>query len=125
MSDTTREPSDRISTLLAEIRRFVAEREWGQYHTPKNLAAAVSVEAGELLGHFRWLSPEESNAILADPAKRHAIESEIADVLILALEMADVCGVDPAAAIRAKLAVNASRYPVERSKGRHAKYDEL
>lgn len=125
MSDVRSEPSDRLSALLAEIRAFVAEREWNQYHTPKNLAAAVAVEAGELLGHFRWLSPEESTAILDDPVKRRAIESEIADVLILALEMADVCGVDPVTAIRAKLAVNASRYPVERSKGRHAKYDEL
>ncbi|MBL9148929.1 MAG: nucleotide pyrophosphohydrolase [Phycisphaerae bacterium] len=125
MSENLEPCDDRFVAVLAEIREFVAARDWGQYHTPKNLAAAVAVEAGELLGHFRWLSPEESTAILDDPVKRRAIESEIADVLILALEMADVCGVDPATAIRAKLAVNASRYPVERSKGRHAKYDEL
>lgn len=114
-----------MAAILAEIRSFVAARDWQQFHTPKNLAAAVAVEAGELLGHFRWLSPQESHAILSDARKREAIEFEIADVLILALEMADACGVDAAHAIRRKLAVNETRYPIERSRGRHAKYDEL
>ncbi len=114
-----------LDALLAAIRQFVAARDWQQFHSPKNLASAVAVEAGELLGHFRWLSTEESLAVVRDPAKRERIASEIADVLILTLELADVVGLDPAEAIRAKIALNESRYPVERSRGRHAKYDEL
>ncbi len=108
-----------------QIRAFVEVREWGQFHSPKNLAAAISVEAGELLAHFRWISEAESAQILHRPEVRAEVDAEIADVLILTLELADRLGLDPAEAIRRKLAVNEARYPIEKSRGRNVKYNQL
>jgi NTP pyrophosphatase (non-canonical NTP hydrolase) len=126
----TPEPAPRSETspfeaILRDIRTFVRERDWEQFHSPRTLAAAVAVEAGELLGPFRWLDDDGSRELVRDPAKRAAVAAEIADVLILTLELADLCGIEPGEAIRAKLARNAERYPIEKSKGRSAKYDEL
>ncbi|MBL9121241.1 MAG: nucleotide pyrophosphohydrolase [Phycisphaerae bacterium] len=108
-----------------QIQAFVEAREWGQFHSPKNLAAAISVEAGELLAHFRWLSEEESNDVVKHPEVRAEVDAEIADVLILTLELADRMGIDPAEAVRRKLAVNEARYPVDKSRGRNVKYNRL
>ena len=114
-----------IPALQRQIRAFVQARDWEQFHSPANLAAAVSVEAGELLGHFRWSDAAESAAIVQNPAKREAIAHEVADVLILTLELAEVCGFDVATIIREKLELNSRRYPVEQARGRSEKYTEL
>mgnify|MGYP003340169491 CR=1 FL=1 len=89
------------------MRRFVDERDWNQFHTPKNLAMALAIEAAELMEHFLWATPEASRAVAADPVKRQKISEELADVVIYALEFANVTGLDVAAAIEAKMAANA------------------
>jgi NTP pyrophosphatase (non-canonical NTP hydrolase) len=109
--------------LTRALRVFARERDWEQFHSPKNLAAALVVEAGELLEHFQWLSPAESEAL--DAPSRHTVALELADVLLYLLRLADRLDVDLIAAAREKLAINASRYPVERARGSHRKYTEL
>ena len=117
------------STSLAEIKSrvlaFAHERDWEQFHTPKNLSMALAAEAGELMEHFLWATPEASRTIVQDAAMRRKIEEELADVVIYALEFANMTGIDVAAAIEAKMAANAAKYPVEKAKGRSAKYTEL
>lgn len=116
-------------TTLAELKTrvlaFARERDWEQFHAPKNLSMALAAEAGELMEHFLWSTPEASRAIVADPAKRRRIEEELADVVIYALEFANIAQIDVAAAIEAKMAANAAKYPVEKARGRSDKYTEL
>jgi dCTP diphosphatase len=112
-----------IDALTAEIRAFRDARDWRQFHNPKELAVAITAEAGELLQHFVWQSPEQSDRRVAE--RRNAIEDEIADVAILLFELADNSGIDLAAAMRAKLARNEARYPVDKARGSNAKYNEL
>jgi dCTP diphosphatase len=112
-----------VETLTGEIRAFRDARDWLQFHNPKELAVAIAAEAGELLQHFVWQNPQQSEKRLAD--RRDEIASEIADVAILLFELADNSGIDLAAAMRAKLARNEARYPVERARGSNAKYNEL
>ena len=114
-----------ISELKARVLAFARERDWEQFHTPKNLSMALAAESGELMEHFLWSSPEKSSAIAADPAKRRKIAEELADVVIYALEFANVTGLDVAAAIEAKMPANAQQYPVEKARGNSAKYTEL
>ncbi|HSY53705.1 MAG TPA: MazG-like family protein, partial [Opitutaceae bacterium] len=92
---------------------------------PKNLSMALAAEAAELMEHFLWATPEQSRGIAHDPAKRQKIEEELADVIIYALEFANMTGLDVAAAIEAKMAANAKKYPVEKARGRSEKYTEL
>lgn len=117
------------ATTLADIKTrvlaFVRERDWEQFHSPKNLSMALAAEAGELMEHFLWATPEQSRAVVADPAKRTKIADELADVVIYALEFANITGLDVAAAIEAKMAANAKKYPVEKARGRADKYTEL
>ena len=112
-----------IEVLTAEICKFRDDRNWLQFHNPKELAIAITAEAGELLQHFVWQNPEQSAQRVDE--RRIEIESEIADVAILLFELAENCKMDLAAAIRKKLASNAQRYPVEKSKGSNKKYNEL
>jgi dCTP diphosphatase len=114
-----------VSVLRERVLAFVRERDWEQFHSPKNLSMALAAEAGELMEHFLWATPEESKAVAADPAKRAKIAEELADVVIYALEFANATGLDVAASIEAKIAANARKYPVEKSKGRSSKYTEL
>lgn len=117
------------STNLAEIKSrilaFARERDWEQFHAPKNLSMALAAEAGELMEHFLWATPEASRTIVQDAAKRKKIEEELADVIIYALEFANMTGIDVAAAIETKMAANAAKYPIEKAKGRSDKYTEL
>lgn len=115
--------STSIESLTAAIRAFRDARDWLQFHNPKELAVAITAEAGELLQHFVWQSPEQSERRVVE--RRAEIESEMADVAILLFELADNCGVDLAAAMRAKLARNEERYPVAKARGSNAKYNEL
>ena len=112
-----------IEALTSEIRAFRDARDWRQFHNPKELAVAITAEAGELLQHFVWQSPEQSERRVTE--RRDEIESEIADVAILLFELADNCGMDLAAVMRAKLARNEERYPVAKAKGSNKKYNEL
>jgi NTP pyrophosphatase (non-canonical NTP hydrolase) len=112
-----------IDELTAEIRAFRDARDWRQFHNPKELAVAITAEAGELLQHFVWQNPEQSERRMIE--RRAAIEDEIADVAILLFELADNSGIDLASAMRAKLARNEARYPVDKARGSNAKYNEL
>nr|WP_203593869.1 nucleotide pyrophosphohydrolase [Streptomyces sp. SID9124] len=94
---------------------FAAARHWGPYHTPKNLAAALSVEASELLEIFQWLTPEQSARVMADPATAPRVADEVADVLAYLLQFCDVLGIDVLAALAAKIERNESRFPVPES----------
>lgn len=115
--------NDSIATLTAEIRAFCDQREWAQFHGPKEMAVAIAAEAGELLQHFVWQDAAQSDA---RAASRHAeIEDELADVATLVFEMASRQGIDLVSAIRAKLARNQLRYPVEKARGSNRKYNEL
>jgi NTP pyrophosphatase (non-canonical NTP hydrolase) len=120
--DTPFAPSDRTTTiaeLRARLAEFVAEREWEPFHSPKNLAMSLAIEAAELMEHFQWLTTEESRQLAHDDAKRAAVGEEVADVLAYLLAMANALGLDLAAAFADKLIKNALKYPVELSRGRH------
>ncbi len=114
-----------VAELKQRVLAFARERDWEQFHTPKNLSMALAAEAGELMEHFLWASPEASQAVAADPLKRGRIAEELADVVIYALEFANVTGLDVAAAIESKMAANALKYPVDKARGRAVKYTEL
>jgi NTP pyrophosphatase (non-canonical NTP hydrolase) len=122
-------PMNDVDTTVAELRKrvlaFVHERDWEQFHSPKNLSMALAAESGELMEHFLWSESQASLAVARDPKKRRAIEDEIADVVIYALEFANICGIDLAAAIETKMAANAKKYPVEKARGRADKYTDL
>jgi dCTP diphosphatase len=114
-----------IASIKQRVLAFAREREWEQFHSPKNLSMALAAEAGELMEHFLWATPEQSHAVARDPAKRTKIADEVADVVIYALEFANATDLDLAAAIEAKMAANAQKYPVEKARGRADKYTEL
>lgn len=114
-----------ISDLKSRLLHFVRERDWEQFHSPKNLSMALAAETGELMEHFLWATPEQSRTIAHEPAKRQKIADELADVVIYAIEFANITGLDISAAIEAKMAANALKYPVEKARGRADKYTEL
>lgn len=115
--------SDSIEDLARALQHFATERDWGRFHSPKNLASALVVEAGELLEHFQWLTEEQSRDL--PESVRRAVASEIADVLLYLIQLCTAMGIDPIAAAKGKLRVNAERYPVVRSRGTSKKYDQL
>jgi len=115
--------SQDIEALRAALRAFALERDWEQFHSPKNLALSVSIEAAELLEHFQWLTEAQSRDLGEE--QRQQVGHEIADVLLYLLQLADKLDIDPVAAAHQKLAINAAKYPVERAKGTSTKYTEL
>ncbi|MCC6867315.1 MAG: nucleotide pyrophosphohydrolase [Burkholderiales bacterium] len=112
-----------LTRLRDRLRAFAAARDWEQFHAPKNLAIALSVEAAELLEHFQWVSEEGSRSMPAD--KRGEIADEIADVFLYLIRLADVLDVDLVHAAEKKIARNAQKYPVEKARGTARKYTEL
>jgi NTP pyrophosphatase (non-canonical NTP hydrolase) len=112
-----------LEHLSAAVREFGRERDWHLYHTPKNLTAALIVEAAELLEPFQWLTPEQS--LNLPPDKHEAVRQEMADVLIYLVSLANCLEVDLLKAAEDKLAINAAKYPVEKAKGSCAKSHEL
>ena len=114
---------DTLIGLRDEIRDFAQARDWEQFHTPKNLAMALSIEVAEIMEHFQWLSAQQSASL--DAAKREEVAQEIGDVLIYLTRLADVLEIDPVEAAVSKIKLNAVKYPVEKSKGIAAKYTEL
>ena len=115
--------TDSLHDLARQLDQFATERDWQQFHSPKNLASALVVEAGELLEHFQWMTEEQSRELAPD--RRDAVGAEIADVLLYLIQLASALGIDPVAAAQAKLKLNALRYPVDRARGSSRKYDEL
>ena len=113
--------SDEMATV-AQLRRavqaFVDERDWRQFHTPKNLAMSLAIEAAELMEHFQWLDRDESIARGRDPARRDAIADEMADVCCYLLSLANALDIDLSGAVEAKLVKNAEKYPAARFRGR-------
>lgn len=107
------------------IAQFTAQRDWQQFHSAKNVAMALVAEAAELMAHFRWNEPGHDTAILDDAQSLREIRHEVADVLLLLAELANVAGIDMAQAVQEKMAINAERYPVEKSRGTAKKYNRL
>jgi len=104
------EPLD-VAKLQRRLADFAAARNWQPYHTPKNLVAALSVEASELVEIFQWLTPEESAGVMDDPDTAHRVTDEVADVLAYLLQLCEVLGIDPLAALNAKIDRNERRFP--------------
>ena len=115
--------SDDLQVLRESLRRFAEDRDWGQFHTPKNLAVSLSIEAAEVLEHFQWLTDEQSKNL--SPEQRDKVALEIADVLLYLLQLADKLQIDPVAAAKNKLAINAEKYPADKARGSSKKYTEL
>ena len=107
-----------ISTLRSAVDKFVDARSWYKYHTPKNLAMSIAIEAAELMEHFQWYEVSESSEIMQNPEKRAEVADELADVLIYALSLATVTDIDISEAIFKKLARNEQRFPVEVVQGK-------
>ena len=112
-----------MKELTESLRKFAQERDWEQFHSPKNLAMALSVEVAEIVEHFQWLTQAESNHL--DPAKLSEIREEIADVMIYLIRLADRLGIDPVQAAKEKIRLNEKKYPVAKAKGNAAKYTDL
>ena len=106
-----------LNELAMQLREFVAARDWEQFHTPKNLAMALAGEVGELLAELQWLTPEESANVMADPDAAARMRSEMADVTIYLVRLADLLDVDLLEAAKAKLAESDRRYNVENYRG--------
>lgn len=114
--------ADSLDELLGKINAFVEERDWAQFHSPKNLAMAMIVEAAELVEHFQWNTEEESR-VLTD-AKREQVGHELADTFVYLLRLAEVLEIDLIEAANSKILLNAKKYPVEKARGSNAKYTE-
>lgn len=114
-----------LSDLQRRLRTFADERDWNQFHTPKNLAMALTAEAGELLEIFQWLTPEEARDVMRDARTAESVRHELADVLAYLVRLADVLEVDLLSALSDKIEVNEVKYPVESARGRALKHDRL
>ena len=112
-----------ISELTEKIKRFRDDRDWLQFHNHKDMALSLMLEAAEVLEHFQWKSIEECKKHAEE--RREEIADELADVAMYLFELADNLGVDLPEAIKAKLAKNIEKYPIERAKGKHTKYTSL
>ena len=111
------------STTVAELRQliadFVAERDWSQFHSPKNVSMALAIEAAELMEHFQWLTTEDSRRLADEPAKLAEVGEELADVIGYSFALANELGLDVSSAIRAKMIKNAEKYPADKYRGRY------
>ena len=114
-----------VPILVEKLRRFAAERDWDQFHDPKNLAMALVVEAGELVEIFQWLTPEQSQQVMGDAKKAAAVREELADIYGYLLRLADLLEVSLDEALEEKLVTNAEKYPVDLARGNATKYTEL
>jgi len=124
--DESARPSDE-STTVAELRQivgdFVAERDWSQFHSPKNVSMALAIEAAELMEHFQWLTTDASRRLIEDPDKLAEIGEELADVIGYSLALANELGIDVSSAIRDKMIKNAQKYPADQYRGRYGPED--
>lgn len=120
MNDRTDEQTT-VSELRQLMAQFVAERDWGQFHSPKNLAMSMAIEASELMEHFQWLTNEQSEEI--DAAVRHEVGEELADVVCYAMSVANSLDIDIASAVFQKMEKNRLKYPVDKFHGRYGDSD--
>ncbi|MFJ3695145.1 nucleotide pyrophosphohydrolase [Streptomyces sp. NPDC090052] len=109
-----------VAQLQRRLAEFAAARDWQPYHTPKNLAAALSVEASELVEIFQWLTPDESARVMDDPGSAHRVADEVADVLAYLLQFCEVLGIDVLTALSDKTDRNETRFPAKRTVDRHS-----
>ena len=114
-----------IEKIADELRRFASDRDWDQFHTPKNLATSISVESAELLELFQWTRGQESWTEINEEKLKEKIENEIADIFLYLVRFADLAKIDLEKSALKKIALNAKKYPVEKSKGSDRKYTEL
>ena len=114
--------TDTLRDLRSRLQAFVDERDWQQFHSPKNLAMAMIVEAAELVEHFQWMTEQQSRELT--PEKKELVSQEIADTFVYLLRIAEVLNVDIIDAANRKLELNARKYPAEKSRGRNDKYTE-
>jgi dCTP diphosphatase len=114
-----------VKGLSQALATFAAERDWDQYHSPKNLAMALTGEVGELSEIFQWLTEEASKSVATNPDTATAVREELADVTLYLVRLASVLGVDLNEAVTQKLQKNAAKYPVDKAHGSHKKYDKL
>jgi NTP pyrophosphatase (non-canonical NTP hydrolase) len=120
-------PTSDSTTTVAELRQiiaeFVAERDWSQFHSPKNVSMALAIEAAELMEHFQWLTTEDSRRLANEPQKLAEIGEELADVIGYSFALANELGLDVSNAIRSKMLKNAQKYPADEFRGRHSRED--
>lgn len=114
-----------VAPVVRALREFAREREWDQFHSPKNLAMALSAEVGELTEIFQWMTEDQSRVAASDPATAQAVRDELADVQLYLVRLADVLGVDLNQAVTDKLHRNAIKYPVDKSRGSSKKYTQI
>lgn len=112
-----------IQDLKQILKAFVDERDWNQFHTPKNISMSIAIEAAELMEKFQFVTQEESKKLVE--TNRQEIQEEVADVLAYLLSFANACNIDLASAFEDKMKKNAVKYPIELSKGNHSKYTKL
>ncbi|MAZ65560.1 MAG: nucleotide pyrophosphohydrolase [Kangiellaceae bacterium] len=117
--------SDELQTLAERLRIFAKERNWEQFHSPKNLVMALAGEAGELLEQFQWLTESESSLSEASAEKRQAVAHELADVFLYLVRISDRLDIDLLQAANEKILVNQQKYPIDACYGSHAKYSDL
>jgi NTP pyrophosphatase (non-canonical NTP hydrolase) len=121
-------PNSDSTTAVAELKKliadFVAERDWSQFHSPKNVSMALAIEAAELMEHFQWLSTEASRRIADDPEKLAEVAEELSDVIGYSFALANELGIDVSAAMRAKMVKNAQKYPADDYRGRFGPEDK-
>ena len=108
-----------VAVLRGEMAEFIRQRDWEQFHDPKNLSIAIATEAAELMEHFRWVKNDDSRELVKDPAKLLEVREELADILAFAFSFANSCGIDITTAVREKMIKNARKYPVEKYRGRY------
>ena len=113
-----------FARLAARLEHFAAERDWAQFHSPKNLVMALTGEVGELNEIFQWISEEDSKGVGRDPQTAKAVQDELADVLLYLVRLSSVLGVDLDAAVQQKLKANALRYPVDKVRGSSKKHSQ-
>ena len=107
-----------LSQLRQIVEQFVDERRWNVFHTPKNLASSIAIEAAELMEHFQWLTPQQSDAVVDSPTERQEIAYEMADILCYLLGLASRLDIDLSDAVVEKMAKNRKKYPVDKFRGR-------
>lgn len=112
-----------LTILINKLRAFSRERDWSQFHSPKNLASALSVESGELLENFQWLTEEQSRDL--NEAQKNAVAMEIADVFIYLLQLCDALEIDLLRSAEEKITLNEKKYPADRARGSSKKYSDL
>lgn len=122
MTEQLTHTTDSLQNLRQRINTFVEERDWAQFHSPKNLAMAMIVEAAEVVEHFQWMTEADSRQL--DDAIKNQVGQELADTFVYLMRIAEVCGIDLIAAANAKIDLNAQKYPADKCKGSNAKYTE-